>query len=395
MNILTRGVAGAFFVTEQNMATEFRDKLFCLIRAGMGLKVNPVSLLEDEYEKLKLIGERQSIQPILLNGLEKTGAPEMTIQKFDQACLRDIHQIVQHDIALDNICAVLDEVKVPYVLLKGAALRNLYPDLSLRTSCDIDVLVHEEDLEKAIDIIEACTDFKKQQRNYHDVSMISSRVYLELHFSISENMKNIDQILDHVWDYAQPSENGFRYDLTPEFQIFHVIAHMSYHMVHGGIGIRMYLDLWLLRTHLVYDEKTVCQMCDECGILQFYQVCCDLIGVWMEEREYTDKTKVLEDFCLSGGVFGTTENAAASRLREKNVSGHIFSRLFASKTIMEKEYPELKTKPYLLPICQVKRWTRLLNKQKRQQIRNEVRNVKLTSKDSIESFDKVMKELGL
>ena len=36
--------------------------------------------------------------------------------------------------------------------------------------------------------------------------------------------------------------------MTPEYLIFHNVAHMSYHFSHGGLGVRPYIDLYLLRS---------------------------------------------------------------------------------------------------------------------------------------------------
>ena len=363
------------------MTAEIQNKLFSILRAGMDLETKAISIFAEDCSELKRVGIQQSVLPILLRGLEKTGAPESIIKEFDQASLMDMHQIVQHDIALEDIGNVLDDAKIPYIFLKGADLRNLYPDPNLRTSSDIDVLVHEEDLGKAVESIEAY--------------MKSSRVFLELHFSIRENMENIDRMLARVWEFAKPTGNGTRYELTPEFQIVYIIAHMSYHILSGGIGIRMFLDLWLLRTKTAYDKSVVDQMCAECGILKFYQICSDLTDVWMEDKAHTETTRMLEAFCLSGGVFGNAENAAAARRRGTSAAGHLFSRLFVSRHFLENEYPELKGKPYLLPYYQMKRWIRLLDRQKRQNALSEFRNTRNIHTDRIESFDQMMKQLGL
>ncbi len=162
------------------METKVRDKLFSVIRAGRGQEAEPLSLSATDCKELIAIGARQSIQPIIFWGLKRLGAPESVIKECDKAQNRDLYQFVQHDYALEKISAALDLKQIPYILLKGAVLRNLYPAPELRTSCDIDVLVKETDLDKAVEAIEANTDLRAQQRNYHDISMTNSQVYLEL-----------------------------------------------------------------------------------------------------------------------------------------------------------------------------------------------------------------------
>ena len=239
------------------MNTELRDKLFTVIRSGLGLEVPTIQISDDEYSALLQIGLRQSILPILHRGLQRLETPAEVLSEFDRYQLKDMGQTIRTDNAIERISAILDAAGIPYVLLKGAVLRYLYPEKNLRTSSDIDILVQEKDLDAAVSSIEAATSFKTKKCNYHDVYMASTRVNLELHFSIKENMENIDQLLVHVWDYAEPTGDGNRYVFTPEFQVFHVIAHMSYHMVHGGLGIRPFLDLWLLRTKTEFDEDLI------------------------------------------------------------------------------------------------------------------------------------------
>ena len=62
-----------------------------------------------------------------------------------------------------------------------------------------------------------------------------------------------------------------------------------------------------------------------------------------------------------------------------------------SRELLEAEYPALEEKPYLLPFCQVKRWLRLLNPQKRKQVREEINSVRAIKKEAIDSFDKLLK----
>ena len=66
-----------------------------------------------------------------------------------------------------------------------------------------------------------------------------------------------------------------------------------------------------------------------------------------------------------------------------------------SRELLETEYPELKEKPYLLPICKVRRWSRLLNRQKRKQVRGEIRKVSAMNPETIDSFDMLLTSLGL
>ena len=377
------------------MTETVKEKLFAVIRCGMDVGDPAVSLPEEECALLLKFGARQSILPVVCRGMEKMGIPKESLGEYRDTLMEGIFHHLQRLNALEEISSALDDAKIPYVPLKGAVLQNLYPEPYMRTSSDLDVLVPEDQLDAAVKAIERQTDFNMRLRNYHDISMVNSCVHLELHFSIKENMENIDRLLGSVWDYAEPTGEGTRYAFTPEFQVFHVIAHMSYHMVHGGLGIRPFFFFCLLRRKTQFDETAVHGMCADCGILTFYNACCELADAWMNGKSIPATLKLLEEYSLNGGVFGSSKNAVASRMREKTGVQYVLKRLFEDRSVLEAEYPKLKNSPWLLPVCQVKRWAKLLDREKRKNARLELKNLSRTGREAVDSYDQLLKNLGL
>ena len=312
------------------LTVELRDKLFSVIRAGLDQNTELHVLSKTDCEELMKIGARQSILPIIHRGLKKAGAPSEVVKECDKVRLKDTRQYITQNDALQKIGVALDEAHIPYIPLKGAVLQQLYPAPELRTSCDIDVLVRDWDLDKTVYTLEHTTDFKPQKRAYHDISMISTNVHLELHFSIKEDLEAVDGLLSRAWDYAEPVRES-RFTFTPEFQIYYVVAHMVHHFLDSGLGIRPFLDLWLLRNKTQFNEKIVQQMCVESGIETFYEACCDLANVWLENAEHNETTDMLEMFCGSGGVYGSRKFKYALRLRERRGWLYLFSRVLLPK----------------------------------------------------------------
>ena len=379
---------------ESYLSIDLQKTLLDLIRCGMDIDVQFSDISSENYDKLLRVSIQQSIQSIVHRGLKKVCAPTEVIKLFDEYRLKDTRLFVLQFDALNRICDALSEANIPYIPLKGAYIRQLYPEPEIRSCVDIDLLVREVDIEQAVTIIEKNTDFIKRKRNYHDISMVNASVHLELHFSIKENIESIDKLLDRVWDYAV-LDDGYKYDLSPEFQVFHIIAHMSYHMVHGGLGIRPFLDLWLLRNKTIFNKELVRQMCAECNILIFYDKCCELVDSWMLNNSVPDNLKDLESYVFNSGVFGNAENAEASRQRYYRGFSYYFHRVFMSRKLLELEYPDLKDKTYLFPIYQIRRWMRLLNRQKRIDVSNEIKKVKAMNPETVDSFDRLLSNLGL
>ena len=379
----------------QDTALTIRDKLITVIRAGMDRETEPVSLSAEDCEELIKIGTRQSILPIIYRGLKKAGAPEEVIKACEKARNRNAYRYLQQDAALKSISAAFDAEHIPYVLLKGAVLRHLYPANGMRMSCDIDVLVREEELEKAVQILEAQTDFRTLKRAYHDMSMVNSEVHLELHFSIKEHLENIDKLLSRAWEYAVPTGDGSRYTFTPELQIFHVVAHMSYHFLNGGLGIRPFLDLWLLRNKTQFEEETVLQMCSDCGILKFYEECCTLSQVWLENAEHSGLTAVLADYCLAGGVYGNPQFRVAGRQREKRGWSYILSRVFPPAYEVKEFYKDESGKQHALAYYYAKRLKSWFGKKRREDLKQQVSEILSSDQEYLDAVDELFKQLGL
>ena len=377
------------------MTDTIRDALFSVIRAAMGEGTPPPAPDADTCAELLRIASRQAILPIVYDGLRQIGAPDQALSPYENARLRDGYYTIQREDALSRVSAALDSAEVPYVLLKGAVLRLLYPDPDWRTSCDIDVLVERARLDEAIGALESDTDFYVKDRGYHDVSMVNALIHLELHFSIKENMESIDRLLTAAWDHTGPTGEGSRYAFSPEYQLFHVVAHMCHHLLSGGLGIRPFLDLWLLRTRVPYDEEAVRRMCEECGVLTLYDECCRLTRIWMEGADYTDTARLFERFCLSGGVFGSDEFAHAARQRQKRGIRYIWSRIFPPAYQVREFYADPTGRQHVLLYYYVKRLTSWLSKRRRKELSDQVRSVMSSDPAYLDAADDLLRRLDL
>ena len=370
-----------------------KDTLFPIIRSGMGISTEsaPASI---DYKLLIEIASKQGILPIIREGLTAMQLEGDDVCAVRNKCLKDFYLFAQRDYALETIKSCFEKHDIEYVILKGSVLRDLYPKKWMRTSCDIDVLIHESDLDNAVSTLQKETDFKFSRRLYHDVSLMTTNVHLELHFSIKENMNNIDQLLSKAWEYTVKQKGSHQYCFSPEYQVFHVVAHMSYHFVHGGLGIRSYIDLWLLRHKTEFDGTIVKQMCKQCGILKFYEECCNLSEVWLSNKEHTSITKAIEKYSVEGGVFGSKKNLMLSKRRNHRGLSFYFSRLFVSNDALKEMYPNAKKYPILLPYYQLRRWPKAIFS-KRKDVFREIKSARNTSENDIESFDQLLKSVGM
>ena len=371
----------------------YHDKLFPILRAGLDLPAELPELSEEDYAALETVGRSQAVLPVIYHGLKRFSVANAQSERLYALCNREIFHFLNRDLALEQIMACLEKEGIRYLPLKGAVIRELYPEPWMRTSCDIDVLIPEAELDRAVAALERDTEFRDPKRRYHDVSMVSRHVHLELHFSIRENLEPADRLLAVPWDYAVQL-HGARYAFTPEYQLFHVLAHMAYHFLHGGLGVRPYLDLWLLQKKTRFDEQKLRQLCQTGGLLRFYDACSALAAAWLEGGDCDEVSAELEAYCFDGGVFGSAENQALAEQRGKSRIGYVARRLFLKKDVLKEMYPTLKKYPFLLPYYELRRWPRAITS-RRKQVAEELRTVRNTPEEQTAKFDRLMKQVGL
>lgn len=302
------------------------------------------------------------------------------------------------NLAISQISELFEKEKIPFVPLKGAVIRSFYPEPWMRTSCDVDILVHEDDLDRAEKALVDRLGYKsKETRGYHDVSLYSDTdVHLELHFNIKENRENIDGLLERVWDYALPKSKGaFEYILADEFLYFQHIAHMSYHVVDGGCSIRYFMDLLLLDAKLCADKAAVAEMLRECGLEKFSETSLKLARIWFSEEEHDEITPVYEKYLLGGGIYGTKMNAIAAKDNKKSTFSYAVGRIFMPYEKLCITYPNLKGKKYLLPFYQVKRWFRTLKNRRYLDASKEFEANNSITKQKANDFSKLFESLEL
>lgn len=327
--------------------------------------------------------------------LAQAGVPDNKLLK--NAAFMAVQRYVQLEYELNQICDTLEQAQIPFIPLKGAVIRNFYPEPWMRTSCDIDILVREEDLEAAaqalVKQLDYTTDYKKK---YHDMWLFAPNgTHLELHFSILETMENIDQLLGRVWEFAQPVTQ-YRYQLSHDFLAFHLLAHMSYHFSGGGCGIRSLLDIFLLRRQNVYDETVVRGYLAQCGLEKFYDSILTLIAVWFAGAEPTPLTEQMEQFLLMGGAYGTKkQNIIINQQRKGGKMGYLLRRIFMPYRELKFRYRVLEKWPILYPFMVIWRWIELLFGGRMKRSIKEAQIAVKAQKGQSQQVNEFLREIGL
>ena len=307
------------------------------------------------------------------------------------ASYRDIKNNYTYNLA----SKVLTDGKICFIPLKGVILKELYPESFMRTSCDTDILVKKQDFERAVSLFQNIGFEIDGDLNFHDVSLIYDDSNLELHFSICENNKKLDYVLKDVWDYSVKSEN-YKYLETNDFFVFHHIAHMAYHFLAGGCGIRPFLDYYVLKKNNYFDEQEVVKLCEKAKIGDFYKAVKMLTDVWFGKSEHTEFTRRIEKYILTGGAYGYfPNNAAAYTVMNGGKIKYVLSLAFPKYSNMRVLYPILNRFPAMLPFFYIYRVYEKLFGKSSERAKERYKVIKGQGKDFVREVASLIKELKL
>lgn len=287
-------------------------------------------------------------------------------QKFLQQRRTAVYRCEQLDYELEQICKIFEENKIENLPLKGAILRKYYPETWMRTSCDIDILVRKENLQKGVDVL-VKNGYILEGDHYHDISLYSAGgVHLELHYELIEEQDSLirNKILLDIWGQLHPVIGSiYKKCMSDEMFLFYHIAHMVKHFIYGGCGIRPFLDLWIMERKIPYDKEKLNLLLNEGGVFVFYEKARKLAEYWFSNGITDEVLSEMEDYILNGGVYGSTENKiSVKRGKKKSKFSFILSFIFLSYEQLAQIYPSLKGKKILTPFYQVRRWFRILFK---------------------------------
>lgn len=293
----------------------------------------------------------------------------------------------------DKIYGVFEACAIPFIPLKGSVIRSLYHEPWHRTSCDIDILVRKEQLDEAVAALQAQLHYEKKGQGTHDVSMWSPNgVHLELHFDIDETHVTSEQF----WDNSAAEAGRYCHRLSNEMLITAHIAHMAKHFLHGGCGLRPFLDLWFMEEKLTYDASCVGQMLCDAGLDTFSEKTHTLMRVWFSDEKADALIHQMEEYILPSGVYGNTKNMiAVARTQGSGACEYLLQRILPPLEILKLQYPALNKHPWLLPWYWICRAIRLVKNGKAFRIGTEYRINRDFSDADRNNTDHLLKGLGL
>lgn len=351
------------------MPMKTEELLFLLLRftlCGEQIKEKiKANITPESLEMVFALSKSHDLAHLAGDALGKMGLLQQDeiSQKFRGAALLAVQRYMRIKAAFTQVCNVLETANIPYIPLKGAVLRSYYPQPWMRTSCDIDVLIQEENLTLAIRALEK-KGFENRGRSFYDVSLFSPQgVHLELHFNLITDYMSEKQsaVLSDLWEVVVPvGDSKFHFAMPDELLYFYHIAHMAKHIKEGGCGMRPVLDVWVLNHAMACDMEKRKKILEKGELLIFARQIECLAEAWLGTRRMDILLEEVSVFILNNGAYGTYKAKAVLQQRKKQGLQYVLHRVFLPYQYLKYHYPVLQRHKWLLPFCEIARWLRLL-----------------------------------
>lgn len=350
--------------------------------------------------ELLALSSKHDIVHLLALGLKNNQLISQGNMGLEKCILNAVFRYERIKFELDNLCNALEQAQIPFIPLKGSVLRKYYPEPWMRTSCDIDILVHPEDLDKAIAYLTECLKYTEKERATHDASLFSPMgIHLELHFDLVEEGRanNAISVLRSVWKNVSLHEKyQYWYEMTDAFFYFYHIAHMAKHFETGGCGIRPFIDLWILDQVAAEEKDKRDELLAKGELLVFTNACRALNQVWFGGNALDERTSQMQEFLLHGGAYGSADNRVALQQNRKGGRwGYILSRIFVPYERLVRYYPILEKHRWLMPFMQVRRWFMLLRPDVAKMAKTEINTNNNLSKSKARQMKSFLDSIGL
>ena len=179
----------------KDIAKVFFNLIECELKNN---KVQNIVLTDDEVKELYNLSKNHDVINLIADALIKNGLIKMSspyYPKFKYELKYSAGFVANLEYEIEHIKSVFEKNKIEYILLKGSVLRNYYPEPWMRTSCDIDILVHDEQLDMAVKALTQTGYRVDGNKHYHDINLYApGGMHLELHHNIKEREEKMDKV---------------------------------------------------------------------------------------------------------------------------------------------------------------------------------------------------------
>ena len=328
------------------------------------------------------LANQQKLLPILFEAVRKMPAAEENVALFAVTKQQVIGQVLNQTVRSAEFADLYRKLRAAGlypIVVKGQLCSRLYPLKDHRISADDDLYIpdaefmacHEQLLVNGL-----TTDTPADELSTADevaYTKNGSPLYIELHRHLFDSSEDTHDELNHFFTDLKPIEVDGFLTMPPHEHLLYLILHAYKHFVRSGIGLRQFCDigLWARAYHSEIDWQRLHEQCESVHAATFaaaaFCIAREYLGIEFDLPAPWDGSIDVEPLLhdtLCGGVYGSNDltrlhsstvtlNAVkASRTGEKS---SVLRTVFPKREYLERRYPYLKKRPYLLPVAWAQR----------------------------------------
>ena len=335
-----------------------------------------------DWPAIFTLTNQQKLLPIVFEAARKTPAAAENAALFAAVKQQVIAQVLNQTVRSAEFADLYRKLRAAGlhpVVVKGQLCSRLYPLKDYRISADDDLYIPDAEFmtcHKQLLANGLTTDTPIDELPTADevtYTKKGSPLYIELHRHLFDSSEDAHDELNHFFTDLKPVEIDGFLAMPPHEHLLYLILHAYKHFVRSGIGLRQFCDigLWAREYHDEIDWQRLHDQCASvhaatfaaaafCVARAYLGIEFDLPAPW---NASVDVEPLLHD-TLCGGVYGSNDytrlhsstvtlNAVkASRTGEK---GSVLRTVFPKREYLERRYPYLKKRPYMLPMAWAQR----------------------------------------
>jgi len=241
----------------------------------------------------------------------------------------------------DRMLNVLSSKGIRCLPLKGIITKKDYPVEHLRTMVDVDILCDFENRPE-IEKIFIENGYTKETITEKDTGFRKDEIlHFEMHHSLlSTDSPAYDYFLG-IWDRVEYTDGTKVARMSLEDTYIFMLEHLADHLVYGGAGIRMYMDVYMfLKKHSeALKRDYVAEILGKIGLLEFEKQTVKICNNWFSGNEEIDLQSSWAEFIFDSATFGRTKISFLSdTLRNDGGSSATVNGL---RRILRKLFPKL------------------------------------------------------
>ena len=323
-----------------------------------------------DLEKLYKLAQRHSVSSAVCIALEHAGIQD---KQFHEAYKKAVRKNIMFDIERAAIFEEFEKNEIWYIPLKGAILKELYPENGMREMADNDVLIDPNNTEKVRDImVKKGYTVKNYGISKDDIYIKMPFLNFEMHNSLFEELTS-DLLQEYYSDIQKKlfkdENNNYGFHFSDEDFYIYLIAHEWKHFKRAGTGIRSLLDCYVYLRALndTLNFRYIAEQMEILELSEFEHAQRELSFKLFSSTNIPQLSSTEADMLMiyiTSGTYGTYDRLYVQELKGKSKLDYILHQMFPNLTMMKKSVKFVNKCKYLYPIGIVYRWGRILLKRR-------------------------------